>query len=153
MTIETSFLRFSRKQRNMSIKNYWTDDRKEILVSVFEDQWTWDQYYLNLDEIHTMLGSVDHLVDYVLDLRMSAGFPPGNVMSHMRYAAAQFRTKNVGNIAIAGSNMYVRMIFDMFRRIYRSNLPTGNTFVVKDLDEAQAVFAKYRQQMAATSGS
>ena len=140
------------KATHMSIKNYWTDDRKDMLVSVFEDQWTWDQYYLNLDEIHKMLGTVDHLVDYVIDFRVSAGFPPGNVMAHMRYAAAQFRGKNVGNIAIVGSNMYVRMIFDMFRRVYRSNLPTGNIFVVKDLDEARVIFAMYRQQMAAVSG-
>jgi hypothetical protein len=60
----------------MPVDTRWYDDTKKILVVRFSGNWTWEEGRINDEYLRALLGSVDHSVDIIMDVRESQTFPP-----------------------------------------------------------------------------
>lgn len=125
----------------------WDNTEKTTLCYRLEGRWTWEECYQSLDESRKLWNSVSHLVDVIVDMAASAGFPPGNILGHFRNIMMYYHSANVGNAAIVGANDYFRMASELFYKVYiqARHKPTGSTLLVKDMEAARAALADHRK--------
>ena len=50
-------------------------------------------------------------------------------------------------MAIVGPNPFVRILSDIFRKIYRHDQLTGNTFMVRTMEDALETLESYRAKI------
>ena len=95
-----------------------------------------------------MWGSVNHMVDIIVDMNGSAGFPPGNILGHFHNISIYYNSTKVGNTAIIGANDFFRMALELFYKVYirARQKPLGHTVLVKDMEVARAALADYRKR-------
>lgn len=129
----------------MGISVQWDDEAtKQALLFVYEGTWTWDENYKAINDAVPLFNSVDHIVDIIIDMSRSSGYPPGNLLSHFREISKRYNERAGHNVIITNNN-FVRMMSDVFHRIYKPQKIKGKIFFVKNLDEARKVLAQYRQ--------
>jgi hypothetical protein len=130
----------------MPVKLNWEDAEKRTLIAVYEGAWTWDDYYNTTTRIIELMKSVSQSVDLIVDYRQSAGYPTGNVISHVRAGAKLLRqVSNYGNFAMITTNSFVRIISTMYRKLRLQEGRRDQTFMVGDLEEAKKVLREARQ--------
>jgi hypothetical protein len=130
----------------------WDNSEKTIICYCLNDRWTWDEIYHALEASRTLWRSVQHVVDIIVDMTESAGFPPGNVLGHFRNVMSYYDSTRVGNTAIVGANDFFRMASDLFYKVYiqQRRQPNGQAVMVKDMDAARAALAGFHKD--ASSG-
>ena len=121
----------------MSIQVVWDNDEKTIIRYTYQGQWTWDELAAVLEEAYALLDTVDHPVDFIIDLRQSVLLPKDALRHGERVAQAVH--PNEGRSVVVGANMLVSRLADVFYKIYRR---TSKQFrFVATLDEAYALLS------------
>lgn len=124
----------------MAIKVAWGDDSKTLLVNVYEGRWTLDDFYLAVRQTNALLDSVDHNVNVILDVKNSGLFPKG-MMSAVRMLQQKPHV-NLGVMVLLGCNIFVRVFYDTFMKIFPQ--PGRQVmYMVADYEDATAIFARY----------
>jgi hypothetical protein len=98
----------------MGVQVRWDNDDKTIACYDFSDPWTWDQFHEAVTEIHAMVGSVTHKVDYIADMSVSR-IAPGNAIFHIRHAIQDAPT-NSGLLVVVGGSAYAGAILKVVSR-------------------------------------
>jgi hypothetical protein len=126
----------------------WDNSEKTAICYRLEGRWTWDEMYETLEESRKLWSSVNHMVDIIVDMNDSVGFPPGNTLGHFRNVSIYYSSSKVGNTAIVGANDFFRMALELFYKVYirARQKPLGHTFLVKDMEAARAALADYRKK-------
>lgn len=103
----------------MSVKVYWFNENQTALVYDFQGEWTWNETFLAIDEAVTLLDSVQHRVNIVVDLRGSRRVPPVAPQALARIANAPTMSHPNTNILIViGLSGFLQTLYEIFRRLY-----------------------------------
>jgi len=125
----------------MDISINWTDDTHQCVHIIYGMYWTWDEFFKIDDTARTMLDSIDHKADFILDLR-DAILPKNVVGQFPRFAhgAASLTHPNSRLVVLVGTNAHLRTLLGVFQKVY--SVAARRVFLVDTLDEAQGVLAE-----------
>jgi hypothetical protein len=126
----------------MAIKVTWVNSEKTIAQYNFEGRWTWDDLYHAVQEIKTMLDSVPHQVDIVIDLRNNQSVPPGTLI-HLR-SITLAASPNWGMGVFVGVNGFIRTLLTTFVKVYPKL--GGRYAIVESPEAALALIAERRKK-------
>jgi hypothetical protein len=100
----------------MPIQVEWLDDDKKILIERYIGSWTIEDFKSRTGVVNTMLDSVQHPVDMVLDVARS-GFPPLGIVAEAEKIIAQDRRHpNMQRVIYAAPSAFMRMLLAAGRR-------------------------------------
>ncbi len=133
----------------MTIHTLWQDDAQSTILMKFAPDWSWEDLQTAVSSTDSMIGSVVHRVDLIIDL--SEGLKiPGDVRemvgSLLNNGAAR---PNEGVKIVVGANRLLRMIYGGVRRFYASQLGDRELLFANDLDHAQLLLNEERDQQDA----
>lgn len=100
----------------MSIKVLWDNPEKTIIRYAYDGRWSLDEFNDAYVEARKLLDTVDHLVDFIIDVRSSPLIPNG-VLSRGRNVVLAPHP-NEGRTMIIGASSFVRAMADIFQKIY-----------------------------------
>jgi hypothetical protein len=103
----------------MSITTEWADKDCRVIRSTYRCRWGPADFMANEALIQTMLASVEHPVDIMLD--MTHACVPASMASHLPALVmdAVVTQPNAGLIIIVGTDPYVHHLWEIFRVMYR----------------------------------
>jgi hypothetical protein len=130
----------------MSIKVTWDNAERTIICFDFEGRWDWDELYAASDQATEMLDSVDHMVDFIMDIRETQKIPK-DFMSHAERIASGSHPRR-GMMVVVGANRLLRTVGSGLRRLFPD--ATRNLVFAADLEEAEEIIAD--QQMLRLRG-
>jgi hypothetical protein len=124
----------------LAIKVAWENDRKKVLVSIYQGAWDLNDFYAATEEINTLMDTVDHKVNLILDMRESGSLPKGFIGA-LR-ATAKKRHPHFGRMIFVGGNMFVRMFNDLFLKLYPRPDQNRVMYMAADYEEAYAILER-----------
>lgn len=129
----------------MAIQVGWGDEGKRLIRCKVEGRWTWDELQKALNTTITMMDSVKHKVDFIIDLRQgSLVLNPLSLLGQTRNLATPETHPNEGVKVVIGANGLVQTAYDGYRRVIAA---MGKTQVFHFADsEAQAHQIIQREQ-------
>jgi len=116
----------------------WEDGSKTVLIFQFTGLWSVQDYYIIVDQSNTMMDTVEHTVNMIIDLQHSKSLPDG-FLSAVR-SVSKRPHPNSGRVALVGLNAFVRAIIDVYRKTMGKNADAWMTFV-PSYDDAHQFFA------------
>ncbi len=101
----------------MSVQANWFDaEQKKIIRYEFEGAWTWDDLYAAMNQVNTLMASVDHTVYIIIDFRQGRGVP-GGALTHMRSSTMR-AADNWGGGVFLGINTFLQALVSTFIKVY-----------------------------------
>src|SRR5689334_14752481 len=106
----------------MPINVNWKDDRHDIIVKTYGGRWTPDELHASEVTLKAMIDSVNHRVDVIADMRITASYP-SNTGSLFDQYIAQIHPR-IGLIVVLGRELNLEMMrvladkYSNFLRIY-----------------------------------
>ncbi|MBZ0295513.1 MAG: hypothetical protein K8L99_23345 [Anaerolineae bacterium] len=121
----------------MPIHTFWDNEDKTVVRVENEGKWTWDEFHLSLDEVASLIESVDHRVDVINVDRPGASMPPGPPVIHFQRATRMFAQYGSLNIVVVRSALNRSMLMTFARMLVGT---TSSTLMILDSeDEAYAM--------------
>ncbi len=121
----------------MGIKVTWDNAERTIIYFDFEGRWDWDELYTASEQATRMLDSVDHVVDFIMDIREAQQIPK-DFMSHAEHIASGSHPRR-GIMVVVGANGLLRTLGSGLRRLFPD--ATRNLAFAADLEEAYEIIA------------
>ncbi|MBZ0281837.1 MAG: hypothetical protein K8L97_13945 [Anaerolineae bacterium] len=101
----------------MSVQADWFDpEQKNIIRYEFVGSWTWDDLYAAMNQVNTLMASVDHTVYIIIDFRQGRGVP-GGALTHMRSSTMR-AADNWGGGVFLGINTFLQALVSTFIKVY-----------------------------------
>lgn len=129
----------------MGITLVWEDDEKTILRHIYDGQWTTADLYRAIDESRRLLLEVKHPVDLIIDMRTSAD-PPSGVLPAYQHADRQ-KPDNQRLVVMVQTGKVMQTINRVTGKVAPKT--AQNRVLVDTMEEAFALIAKYRAEVAA----
>ena len=102
----------------MAINVGWQDKNQEIIRCNAEGRWTWDDLQRALNATIKLMDTVEHKVDFIIDLRKgSFAINPLSILGQARSVATPETHPNEGVKVVLGANGMVQTAYDGYRRI------------------------------------
>lgn len=103
----------------MPLKVEWLDIQRTMMCCTGEGAWTWDEYYLILDDIARQLTAAQRRVDLIIMRAPGSSTPKGSSMPHYQ-RAMRIMPPNVGLMVMVTTNTFARTIVSIFSKVYPS---------------------------------
>ena len=128
----------------MGIHTAWQDDSQSTIYMQFEPEWNWEDLYAALEQADTLLVSVPHRVDLIIDLRDGLRIP-GDFKTIARDLLANPEPRpNEGTKVVIGANGFMKMLYNGMRKLYAHKLGERGLLFAGSLEEAAAMIAQSR---------
>ncbi len=121
----------------MAIQVFWQDEQKNLIRCTVSGRWTWDDLQTALNQTIKMMDSVNHKVNFMIDLRNgSFVINPLSLLGQTRNFVTSETHRNEGVKVVIGATGLVQTAYDGYRRLTSA---TGKNQVFHFADsEAQA---------------
>jgi hypothetical protein len=119
----------------MSIMVTWDKADRTIISFDFAGRWGWDELYAASDQATGMLDSVDHTVDFIMDIRETQQIPK-DFMSHAERLASGSHPHR-GIMVVVGANGLLRTLGGGLRKLFPD--ATRNLVFAADVEEAYEI--------------
>jgi hypothetical protein len=123
----------------MPVQLDWENDDHTIVHMEMIGHWTWKEAYDGSGVGFTMLESVDHPVDVIIDLRKSTGLPV-LALTHARNMIPKRHPRTRMTVFI-GANELFMTLWRIFSSAYRQIGHIEEFGFARNLDEAYQIFA------------
>src|SRR5688572_3024249 len=124
-----------------SISINFTDDTQQCIHVIYGEGWDWPEFFATDETAKTMLSSLDHKVDFILEIA-SAVLPKNVVGQFPKFVrgAASLTHPNSRRVVIVGTNQHMNVLVSVFQSVY----PTASkrVFTAKSVDEASRMLAE-----------
>jgi len=100
----------------MTINVAWDNDSKYVVRFDVTSKSDWNEFSHAVETAKAMIGSADATVDLIINASQGAAPPPGALLKFRR--AQESRPANQGVTIIVESNLFARMLFAAFARVY-----------------------------------
>ncbi len=129
----------------MAIHVNWDTEFDDMLIIVFDGEWTWREYYEMGGRVAEQLKQRDQITHIVYDFSASSGMTRSPSM-HMRYFVDRLPAKARAGLAIyIGATNYWRTCVSAFNRVY-PHLGQDHVYV-SDLHDAREAVRRKREQI------
>jgi hypothetical protein len=119
----------------MSITVVWDNPEQTIVRYIYNGQWSLDNFYHALQESRDMMDTVNYRVGLIIDVQNSKLVPNG-VLSHGKNVSLR-KHPNQGKSIIVGASGFVRTLFDVYKKVYRTSFDEGAYAFASSLDDAR----------------
>jgi hypothetical protein len=121
----------------MSITVVWDNPEQTIIRYIYNGQWSLDNFYQALQESREMMDTVNHRVGLIIDVQNSKLVPNG-VLSHGKNVSLR-KHANQGKSIIVGASGFVRTLFDVYKKVYRTSFDETAYAFASTLDDARSI--------------
>ena len=125
----------------MKIEPKWDNEQKTIIRHVFQRGWGWTDFHQALEEASTMMNTVDHRVDVILDFR-DASIIPSGAITQVKKAYSNPKHPNVGTTVVIGANNFMQALVQVGTKLSPGTLQNWDVVFANTLDEAYSQLAK-----------
>lgn len=119
----------------MNINVAWDNEEQTILRYQFFKGWSWNDLREIFNEGYSMLDTVHHRVDVIMDFTEASMFAPSGAINQARHVSNNPRHDNIGLTVLVGSN-FVSSIFNMFKKIASNSTSKWDVAFAPTLNEA-----------------
>lgn len=130
----------------MSITVNWANPEKTIIIYTYEGRWSMEQFNESYVTARQFMDTVDHQVDFIIDVRNSSLLPSG-ILSRGRNVVTAGHP-NEGRTAIVGASTFVRSMLDLFSRLYGARYRESKFYLAPTLEDAYEWLAAPRSTQA-----
>jgi hypothetical protein len=124
---------------SMNIEVNWANNTQTIIHLTFQRGWTWDDLEQALDRADAMIGSVQHMVHLVIDIRNGGGLPRDFItVAGDLFAQGQPRA-NEGQLVVVGAGIMMRAAYRGLLNIYGTQLQNRPFLFASSPEEAQTL--------------
>ena len=103
-------------------------------------KWTWEEFYPAYHASIQMMDSVDHKVNFIMDLLQSQHIPPG-ALHHIK-RAADFNHPNMGLAVYVGINPLIQAMGRLFRKLYPASAQYYPFDFARTIEDAEFKIAR-----------
>jgi hypothetical protein len=132
----------------MAISVAWYDNTQTILVWVFPERWTWEDYGAAQQTSNALADSVAHIVDVIGDLTGSKSLPPTAVNAYRN--SLDRSTQNLDLIVLVGSSSFIRTMVSVLKAIVPGKVAGANLTFADSIPEAYSLI--HQRQAARSQG-
>lgn len=104
----------------MDIQVTWFDETQTIVSMKFPEQWSWPDFHEAVRKSQALHSSVNHPVYAIADYSQSVKTPALSVPDLRRIASRSTGVSNLKRTYIVGSGVRVRMLLEIFGRLFPS---------------------------------
>lgn len=131
----------------MAIQIFWHDEEKQIIRCDVNGRWTWGDLQSALRKTISMMDSVQHKVDFIIDLRNGSFMTnPLSALAQAQSVATPETHPNEGVKVVVGANALVRTVYDGYRRITTSMGKNQVFQFANTMDEAHRIIEQQRSR-------
>ncbi|MBK8022227.1 MAG: hypothetical protein IPK19_12555 [Chloroflexi bacterium] len=120
----------------------WYDSDRTIILQIYTDNWTWDDFYSACRQSAEMMGSVSHRVDIIADYLHSGPIPIGGAVTHARNVMSAYPL-NWGGLVIVTESRVILLLVSTFKKVFPSNLGS-RTFAASSVEDAEKLIHRLR---------
>ena len=119
----------------MGITVLWDNPDQSIIRFVYVGSWSFGDLFDAMQEARNLMDTVDHPVHGIIDMRESKLIPNGT-LSLARNVTMR-KHPNQGKSVIVGANGFVRTLYDVYRKVYRTTFDESAYSFASTLEEAR----------------
>ena len=123
----------------MTIINKWGDSQKTIIHTIFDGNWTLEEYHKMIDEMHTMVLSVDHTVHFISDFSASRS-SPAKLLSAGRHMENTKTKKRTGISVMVKADPFLKAIASVAQKMF---LKDTKMYFCNSIEEAYLIAEKH----------
>jgi hypothetical protein len=101
----------------MGIEVSWDNEERTIIRHTYQGEWTWEEFLAALEKSNTMLDSVNHLVDCIVDMTNSRQILTSSTTSYHKIAAYS-QHPNWGVSVLVTKSFLVQTFAGVFTKLY-----------------------------------
>ena len=121
----------------MGIHVEWDNPTHTTIRQVFEQHWTWDDFYGAKQRVDAMIDAVHQPVGLILDMPANVVMP-ANALSHgKQYIDTEH--PHLCLIVIVSTNQLLQTLYNLFGKVYP--IATHHLRMVANLDAAREILA------------
>ena len=124
----------------MSITTQWDNPEHTIIRYIYNGSWSLDNFYAALKESHDLMDTVNYRVGLIIDLQNSKLVPNG-VLSHGKNVSLR-KHPNQGKSIIVGASSFVRTLFDVYKKVYRTSFDETAYDFARNLEDARSLLTR-----------
>jgi len=129
----------------MAIELYWDNDEQNVMLCVFDKNWTWDEMFDTLNKVKKVTDQRDYEIGAIIDLRKGISIPGGSIFSADTREKARrmlaMSEDGKGPMVIVGGGTFIKTISGAFTMIGGSDV-MNDVFFTNTMEEAQSIMAK-----------
>src|SRR5262249_16383022 len=129
----------------MNIKVVWDNESKTTIRYIFTRGWTWVEFRDAASEAITMLDTVQHKVNVIMDVR-DAGLIPQGAFNNAQKIFGNKRHPNI-NLTVLVGDSFLHRLTEIVTKLYRPKAQQWDLAVVKTLEEAHKLLEEYSKDM------
>jgi hypothetical protein len=127
----------------MGIHVEWDNQTHTTIRQIFDQYWTWDDFYGAKQHVDTMIDAVHQPVGIILDMPANVVMAP-NALSHGKHYI-DTEHPNLYLIVIVSPNQVLRMLYNLFGKVYP--IATHHVRMVSNLDAARELLFHMRDSI------
>ncbi len=122
----------------MAIVTRWDNKKKTIILLEFESEWTWDELEEAVQKADSLIGSVEHFVDLIIDLE-GAAIPRDILTGAKNLLASGEARPNEGARVVVGANGALRTIYQTLQKTLNNDVEGREVLFAPNLSDARAI--------------
>lgn len=126
----------------MPIRVIWDNEEKTVIQYLYEGRWTWDDFYKALNQARAMIDTVNHKVDFIVNIK-SSSILPENALSRGQSIGSSPHP-NQGVTIVVGANSFMQSMYNIFSKVYGKAAGNLKISFVATPEEAQAKLKERR---------
>jgi hypothetical protein len=124
----------------MTILINWGSPQQDIIHLTFQPGWTWEHLKQAIQQADHMIGTVEHTVHLIIDLR--GGGVPRDFMSLAGDIFAEGTARpNEGQRVVIGAGLLIRAAYRSLTAVYGAQLANRPFLFANTVDEARALLS------------
>lgn len=125
----------------MKIEPMWDNEQQTIIRHIFQRGWSWTDFHQALEKASTMMDTVQHRVDVVLDFR-DASIIPSGAITQVKKAYSNPKHPNIGATVVVGANSFMQALVQVGTKLTPGTLQSWDVMFANNLEEAYTQLAQ-----------
>lgn len=131
----------------MGIFTRWMDSQQNIILIEFDTEWTWDDVHVAVEKADTMIGSVTHRVDLIIDMVDSTTVPKDFLNFAKELLNSEHDPRpNEGARVIVGASKAIRTAYNTLVKTFGNRIEGRGVHFAKDVQDARAIVMGLREE-------
>ena len=122
----------------MAIVTRWDNKKKTIVLLEFESEWSWDELEAAVQKADSLIGSVEHYVDLIIDLEGTS--IPKDIFSAAKGLLDSGAARpNEGARVVVGANGAIRTIYQTIQKTFNRAVEGRDILFAPSVADARAI--------------
>ncbi len=122
----------------MAIVTRWDNKKKTVILLEFESEWTWADLEAAVQKTDTLIGSVEHYVDLLIDLE-GTSIPRDFLTAAKSLLDAGEARPNEGARVVVGANGPLKTLYQTLQKTFNKSVEGREVLFAHNLADARAI--------------